>query len=111
MRHFFRRARSRRRRTKQSSPAVPSTAANFELLISSGGETRRENASSCDPDKRMMHRQGKQSSKRDRCSVRCPQRIQGVLYWLSSTEDSGPCSNARMLSHLVATCNEWRPCV
>src|SRR4029077_19717198 len=51
------REKERRRRTKQSCPVVPSTAAYFERLMSLAGETPRENASFCDPDKAMMQRQ------------------------------------------------------
>src|SRR5260370_5339360 len=57
MRHVCRREKERRRRTKQSCPVVPSTAAYLERSMSLAGETPPENASSCDPDKRMMQRQ------------------------------------------------------
>src|SRR5215472_17523868 len=57
MPNAFHREKERRRRTRQFCQAVPSTAAYFELLMSLAGETPRENAASCDPDKRMMQRQ------------------------------------------------------
>ena len=53
----LRREKERGRRTKRSCPAVPSTAANFELLMSLAEEMPRENASSYDPDKSMMQPQ------------------------------------------------------
>src|SRR5689334_21203319 len=51
------REQERCRRTRQSCPAVPSTAAYFRRSLSLAGETPPENASSCDPDKRLMLRQ------------------------------------------------------
>ena len=51
------REKERGRRTKRSFSGVPSTAANFELLMSLAEEMPPENASSFDPDKPMMQPQ------------------------------------------------------
>src|SRR6516225_11183576 len=79
------REKERGRRTKQSCPVVPSTAAYFELLISLAGETPRENAPSCDPDKRLMQRQ----ENRVRTACNQAQSVHGSL--------PNPCGNVRRL--------------
>src|SRR6266436_10059920 len=73
------REKERRRRTKQSCPVVPSTAAYIERSMSLAGETPRENASSCDPDKRMMQRQ--ENTMRSASAIACAVLSAFRVFW------------------------------
>src|SRR5215472_766204 len=72
MTNALHREKERGRRTKRSFPGVPSTAANFELLMSLAEEMPRENASSCDPDKPMM--QPQENTMRSASAIVCAVR-------------------------------------
>ena len=72
MTNALHREKERGRRTKRSFPGVPSTAANFELLMSLAEEMPPENASSCDPDKLMM--QPQENTMRSASAIVCAVR-------------------------------------
>src|SRR5882724_3106065 len=90
---------------------VQLAAAWSELLTTSEGDKLGENASFCDPDKVMMQRQ--ENTVRSASAVVCAvlSAYRAFRTEVTSAEDSGRYSNARIVLDLVATRYEWRPLV